>query len=402
MLAVGLFFSDIANASMATSVDSIIEEYRNASSGWAGTLLSHATTLFWILAFIEFTWAMIGLAFRANDMGDWAATIVNQILFIGFFYWLLLNSTSISLALVDSFKQAGSQAAGISGISPTDVFQIGVELIKKLLDAVSAWSPIDSLGILIAAIVIMVCFGLITAFSIVALVESYIIIYAGILLMGFGGSRWTKDYAIRTLQYAMSVGAKLYVLILLLGIGAKIMAKWIADLDAENNVDIVLVIGFAITFLALVKILPDLAQGLINGSSYGNGSALTAAAAAVGGAAGAAAGMAVGASMATQGAGALASEQLKTSQANGTGPTSTMGKASFMAGSMMKNLGSSMKEDIGGRLSGSHHGHGTMGGRMSQSMNAKADQSRESREAKSADNKMDSKTSPENDDNTIS
>ena len=204
------------------------------------------------------------------------------------------------------------------GISKINIFtcspDIGVELIKKLLDAVSAWSPIDSLGVLIAAIVIMVCFGLITAFSIVALVESYIIVYAGILLMGFGGSRWTKDYAIRTLQYAMSVGAKLYVLILLLGIGAKIMAKWIADLDAENNVDIVLVIGFAITFLALVKILPDLAQGLINGASYGNGSALTAAAAAVGGAAGAAAGMAVGAGMAAKGAGALASEQLKTAQ----------------------------------------------------------------------------------------
>ena len=405
VFAVGLLFSDIANASMATSVDSIIEEYRNASSGWAGTLLSHATTLFWILAFIEFAWAMIGLAFRANDMGDWAATIVNQILFIGFFYWLLVNSTSISLAVVDSFKQAGSEAAGISGISPTDVFQIGVELIKKLLDAVSAWSPIDSLGILIAAIVIMVCFGLITAFSIVALVESYIIIYAGILLMGFGGSRWTKDYAIRTLQYAMSVGAKLYVLILLLGIGAKIMAKWIADLDAENNVDIVLVIGFAITFLALVKILPDLAQGLINGSSYGNGSALTAAAAAVGGAAGAAAGMAVGAGMAAKGAGSLASEQLKTAQANGSGPTSAMGKGSFMLGSMAKNLGSSMKEDIGGRLSGSNHGHGTMGGRMGHSMSSQAEKSRESREAKSADDKMDSKTSPGspgNDDNTIS
>lgn len=402
ILFAGLLLSDVANASMATSVNSIIDEYQNASSGWASSLLSHATTLFWILAFIEFAWAMIGLAFRANDMGDWAATIVNQILFIGFFYWLLTNSVSISLAIVDSFKQAGAQAGGVSGIKPTDVFQIGVELVKKLLDAVSAFTPIDSLGMLIAAIVIMACFGLITAFSIVALVESYIVIYAGILLMGFGGSRWTKDYAVRTLQYAVSVGAKLYVLVLLLGIGTTIMRKWVADLAANNNIDVVLVVGFSIVMLALIKILPDLVQGLINGTSFGSGSALTAAAAAVGGAAAGVAAGAVGASMAAKGAGSLASEQLKSAQATGQGPTSTMGKAGFMASSMMKNMGSAMKEDIGGRLSGAHHGHGTMGGRMGQSMSNKADASRSSRENQSMGSNNSPSSNQGDSDNTIS
>lgn len=388
-----ILINNVANASMVTSVDSILTEYQNASSGWSNALTKHATSLFWLLAFIEFAWAMISLAFKANDMGDWASTIINQIMFVGFFYWLLTNSTSIALSIINSFKKAGAEAAGVKGIAPTDVFQIGIELVKKLLNAISVWSPADSLGILIASIVIMACFALIAAFSILALVESFIIVYAGILFMGFGGSRWTKEYAIRTLQYAVSVGAKLYVLILLLGIGSKIMGKWVAQLDTTSNVDIVLVIGFSIVMLALVKILPDLVQGLVNGTSTGNGGALTAAAAAVGGAVGGAVGSAVGGSMAAKSAGSLASEQLKSAQANGTGPSSGLGTAGFLAKSMAQNLGSAMKEDIGGKLKGTNLGHGSMGGRMAHSMNTQASSVANERAEAQMDAQMDSKSS---------
>ena len=43
-----------------------------------------------------------------------------------------------------------------------------------------------------------VCFALIAAWMVVTLVQSYIVIAAGVLNMAFGGSRWTKDIAIAT------------------------------------------------------------------------------------------------------------------------------------------------------------------------------------------------------------
>ena len=53
---------------------------------------------------------------------------------------------------------------------------------------------------------------LIAAFMVLALVESYLIISMSVIFMAFGGSRWTKDFAVSTVRYTVSVGAKLFVL----------------------------------------------------------------------------------------------------------------------------------------------------------------------------------------------
>ena len=75
---------------------------------------------------------------------------------------------------------------------------------------------------LIAALVIVVCFALIAAMMIVTLVEMYIVSYAGIILLGFGGSSFTKDYAVKYLTYAVSVGIKIMMMTLVVSVGQSI------------------------------------------------------------------------------------------------------------------------------------------------------------------------------------
>ena len=79
--------------------------------------------------------------------------------------------------------------------------------------------------LVMAGLVIEVCFALIAAFMVLALVESYLIISIGVILMAFGGSRWTKDFAISTVRYTVSVGAKLFVLQLLVSIGTGLITE---------------------------------------------------------------------------------------------------------------------------------------------------------------------------------
>lgn len=371
--------------------NSIVDAFKNKTANWGDKLLPMAKQLFWLLAFIEFAWAMIGLAFRSSDIGDWVSTIINQIMFIGLFYWFLINSTSFGKDILNSFRIAGEQAGGAS-LAPTQIFNNGIEIVSKMLDSISVTSPIDSLSMVIASIVVIACFALIAAFTILAIVESYFVIYAGILFMGFGGSRWTKDYAVKTLQYAVSVGAKIFVLALILGIANSMIGDWVTAFNAKKNLDVILIIGCSIVFVALVKIIPDLVQGLINGTSMASGGALTSAAAAVGGATLGAASSAVGGAMATKSAGSLASEQLKSAQSNGTAPTSGLGTAGFLAKSMAQNLGSAMKEDIGGKLKGTNLGHGSIGGRMASNMDSKTKDMASSRKEAQQDSSMESKS----------
>ena len=138
LLIIGLFvMSAHANAAIdATSIDNMIEKFQTAASTWQAPLLNYATNLFWILAFIQFSWAMIGLAFRGDDLSIWASTIVNQIMYVGFMSWLLMNSATFAEAIVNSFRQAASTASFLNGVCRPELFLALVWLWLLFLNGV--------------------------------------------------------------------------------------------------------------------------------------------------------------------------------------------------------------------------------------------------------------------------
>lgn len=383
-----LLHSNTAMAMGVGVVDNMIQKFADASKNWEGPLLDIAMRLFWLLATIQFAWAMIGLAFRASDFNTWTSTIVTQIMFIGFMSWILMNFSSFAGYMIDSFRKAAGQASGQNLFSPSDFFIKAWQLVGDIYDKTSLLEPANSLGLIIAGIIIMICFALICAFMVVTLVEMYIVISASVILMGFGGTQWTKDYAIRALQYAVSVGAKLFVLQLIAGLGAELMDGWISSTDTQSMEHIVGMIGCSVILLALTKMIPDIVQGIINGTSIAQGGALTSAMAAVGGGAIGAAIAASGQSAAISSSFKLASEQLKSPSTNdGAGISGSQG------GSMLglitqagKNYANNLVGDLGGRLTGKvskHERSGTsLGGRMSNSMDAKRQSLGSEREAK--------------------
>jgi type IV secretion system protein TrbL len=360
-----------ACAQSANTLDQIVDQFQSRSAGWEATLRSFALSSFGILASIELAWAAFRLAFRGSDVSEWLAEIVNQILFIGFFLALLENSVTWGTAIVSSFRQAAT-AAGGAGIAPSNVFAAGVTLAGKVMSQMSMWSPAASVVLAIAGLVIEVCFALIAAFMVLALVESYLIISMGVIFMAFGGTRWTKDFAVSTVRYTVSVGAKLFVLQLLVSIGTGLITDWANTFNDVTANSLCILVGCAIVMLALVKVLPETMQRIVNGSSMASGSALVGAAAAVGGAVGA-----VGLGMAGAGpmmgnAARLAGAQIdaadaKAAEASGGEPPqrSRIGRAAAMTGYTARNLAAVPLTDVGRRLSGQGSRHGLATWRMS-------------------------------------
>jgi type IV secretion system protein TrbL len=357
-----------AKAQSVNVLDSIVQQFQGQASGWESTLSSLALQTFGILAAIELAWAAFRLAFRGADASEWLAEIVNQILFIGFFLALLQNASTWGTAIVSSFRQAGRAAGGV-GVAPSNVFASGVLLGQKVLDHMSAWDPAASVSLMVAAIVIEVCFALIAAWMVVTLVQSYIVIAAGIINMAFGGSRWTKDIAVATVRYTVSVGAKLMMLQLLVSVGQNLITNWANQFSDLTNSSLLILIGCSIVMVAIVKIVPDEFQKIVGGASMSSGSALVGAAAAVGGTVG---GMALGMAGAGVMAGQayqLASAQMtaadaKAAEANGgqAPERSRMARAAALTGGTARNLIEAPIRDIGRRLSGdigSRHGVAT-------------------------------------------
>ena len=131
---------------------------------------------------------------------------------------------------------------------------------------------------------IVICFALIAAIVIVTLVEMYIVTYAGIILLGFGGSAFTKDYAVKYLTYAVSVGLKMMVMGLVVGIGQSILTSTAQGFQNKTNTEVYIVVGVAIVLLAVTKALPAMLQSIVVGSSVGSNTTLPAAVGTVAGA----------------------------------------------------------------------------------------------------------------------
>ena len=204
----------------------------NARGAWFDALWPFANGLFALLATIEFAWSMAILALERADLQTFLAGFVRKIMWIGAFFTLLTFGPTWIPAIIDSFIDLGA-AAGNGGapLTPSLVFQRGIEIAGRLMDGAGAAMFITnfgaSLALVASALLVMLAFVMVTIQFVVAMVESYIVVAAGLIFLGFGGSRWTVPYVERYIALAVAVGVKIMVLYLLIGLGMAVSDGWI-------------------------------------------------------------------------------------------------------------------------------------------------------------------------------
>jgi len=371
------FAAEADSVPLASNFDLFTEQFRVSSAQWQSVLLGYAITLFWMLAGIEFSFAAISLAFKGSDFQEWVTMLVNQILFIGFFFTLLLNSPDWSQSIVASFQQAASSAtaqngAGLSGsvagVTPAEVFDQAFAITNIINSNAELWN-IFNLGIYFSSVIIIITFSLITAFMIMTIIESYIVISGGVLFMGFGGSRWTREYAQKIIVYALSVGAKLFILQLIVGLGMTVLQAFASQFRGDSAT-IYMLIGGSIVLLALTTSLPDLVQSLILGVSSNTGFALLGSAAVATTIAAKVAAATGGTARSVAGTGSALAAAKTVAQSAINPNDSVLRKTAGMATGMAKNLAKAAKDDF--TSSGSGPVGGTIGGRMSEHIKSAA------------------------------
>lgn len=273
-------FAFASNASAADlhdpsgSFTGLLDLVKNSAAQWDGKLRGYAKTLFWLLASIQFVWTFMPLVFRQADFGEIVGELIRFILVIGFFYALLLFSADWADKVVDSFRTAGASAAGLgtSQIRPGDIFGTSIELANTIGD-VETWNPLTATMVALAGLLVLLCFAFIAAFMGLTIIESYVVINASVLFMGFGASQWTREYALAIVRYAVSVGAKLFVLTLIVGLIVDSAKTWQAAYN-HDDASMWTMVGLALVCAYLAKTIPELVAGMISGTSMGGGSAI--------------------------------------------------------------------------------------------------------------------------------
>lgn len=243
-----------------------------AARGWETTVMQAARSLFWILAGIEVGVVAIFLAIEAASLDGWFAALVRRILFIGLFAFVLEQGPSFAKAVVDSLYQIG---AGGGSASPANVFNAGLKVAATMSDkAKFGLFEDNSLAIaaVFAMVVVVVCFSLVAAVFVAVMVEMYVGLLAGMIMLGLGGSSYTKDFAIRYLTYAFSVGMKLMALVMIARIGSDVLLGLAnASTGSDQFVSTLAIAGISVVVFVVSIYVPNIIQGVVQGTSVTGG-----------------------------------------------------------------------------------------------------------------------------------
>lgn len=275
-------------------VAEIVAKFKSLTDQWMGTAIEYAKKLFFWCLVLEIAYLGIRAALGASEIGETFKNFVMVVLAAGFFLAVINNYQEWSWNLINGLNAIASEMGTVSGVNSEDItsdnpFKVGFSLASGLWDkASSVWDPGLIIIIFITSLIVLICFALITAQVILIKCEAMVALLAACILLGLGASKFFREYAINVMRYVVSVAFKLFVMQLVLGLGF----TFIASIKSSENVnfsEITVAICVSIILLALVKSLPDVVAGIINGSHVGSGGALLQTAAAVGAVAGGAA-----------------------------------------------------------------------------------------------------------------
>lgn len=273
-MAAVLVLAPLAHA-QGKAPSAILNQYRNQRTTWFTMVWPYANTLFGLLATIEFAWSAAVMLLEKSDMQSWTSALIRKLMWIGGFYALLIYGRTWIPAITDSFELIGQTASGTGAMAPSDVFSRGIDIAGALMAVSSTAAFFTNLGASLA----MVFTGIITALAfiaitvqfVVAMVESYIIVSAGIIFLGFGGSRWTAPYIERYIGLGVATGVKIMLLYLLIGTGMDLSVDWMTDAqniasNASPAMSALEIMGGSIIFMMLCWQIPKLFAAVLGGS----------------------------------------------------------------------------------------------------------------------------------------
>lgn len=257
-----------AQAAPAGWLDRTADQYKNITALWQGTMLKYANRLFWMLAAIELTYIGIKLAMKGAELQEFTGEFVHFILVTGFFAALLQFGTTWLPWVIQSFQQiateANTAAGGGPASSPSTIIQ---SIFDAALNAIKTCSWKQIIVACTFGLSILGCGIVIACIMVLAYIEMYVVCNAGLIFFGFGGSRWTRGYATKLITYAVSVGVKLMLIQLIVGIGGSLLSQLTApvamkDFSIHNTASLLI----AVSCVAyLVKAIPQTVQSIING-----------------------------------------------------------------------------------------------------------------------------------------
>ncbi len=295
----------MAQATTSVGLSTIMSTFQSTTQGWYHAIFTDALGLFAALFGIEVIWLAVTWMLGGKDVHDIFSSFVKKLLSIGFFYTVLESSSQWVPWILGGFKNVAVTAGGEPITTVSDIAMTGLRAfvlcieggpVSTVQSAGTALSDFWNLNLSGAAtalgnaadsaittalgvntlVGILVGFILLLSFVYVVLelvavqLEGMIVLSAGVIMLGFGGSSFTSRFVEPYMQYSVSVGVRLMVITLWASfiewqVNPLIKTTLLNGHAGMEAYGIVLILALLIAWLT--KKLPGFASSILSGQS---------------------------------------------------------------------------------------------------------------------------------------
>ncbi len=218
-------------------LNDIATQFYNAGLKYSAGIQPYALKLFFALLLIDIlvTWIQYS-AEGQLDPSYFFGRMIKHILSGGFVYLMIVNAFPWMNAVINSFAAVGASVTGLPNLSPQSVLAVGGQIASTILNTPATTSVVNNLELAIVqgacSLIILFAFTISAAALLFTLVETYIAVSGGVILLGFGGNRFTASAAEGYFPFVIRVGVRLLFFYLVLAIGVQLATQWNAALNA--------------------------------------------------------------------------------------------------------------------------------------------------------------------------
>ena len=268
------------------NLDNIATQFYNAGVHYSAAVQPYALKLFFALFLIDIivTWIQYS-AEGQLDPSFFLGRMIKHILSGGFVYLMIINGFSWMYLIIQSFSRIGAAISGLPALSPDSVLQAGLSMAGTLLNSPAASGIVSNLELAVVegalALVVGAAFVIAAVELLLTLVKAYLTAGLGVMLLGFGGNRFTASASEGYFTNIIRIGVKLLFFYAVLAIGMEMVAQWQAALAAACKPVVTAVPLISSYYVPPSKIMTTVCSGTISLSDMLGYAALAAVFAAV-------------------------------------------------------------------------------------------------------------------------
>ena len=212
-------------------LNDIATQFYKAGLKDSAAIQPYALKLFFALLLIDIivTWIQYS-AEGQLDPSYFFGRMIKHVLSGGFIYLMIVNAFSWMNAVINSFAGIGASVTGLPNLSPQSILAIGGQIASTILNTPATTSMINNLELAIiqgaCSLAILFAFTISAAALLFTLVETYIAVSGGVILLGFSGNRFTASAAEGYFPFVIRVGVRLLFFYLVLSIGVQLASEW--------------------------------------------------------------------------------------------------------------------------------------------------------------------------------